>query len=127
MKYPFTVTYTQDGEDNYWIAKSSCLKGCIGQGDTPEKALEELAGNELMWLETAEEFGIAIPKLQVDKEASFSGRLSLRISPAVHMKASALAKKEGISLNQFINDAVVNYSAELLSSMGIFSAAPQTA
>ena len=62
--YPF-YTYTDEADGHvYWVAKSRILKGCIGQGDTVDDAINELAVNENDWLETAREFGIAIPDHQ---------------------------------------------------------------
>lgn len=119
MKYPFNVVFTKDGADTYWLAKSCCLKGCIGQGQTMEEALEELAGNESMWLETAIECGIDIPDIPIEEENTYSGKLSLRMSPEVHKRAATIAKQEGISLNQYVNDAIVNYNAELSTGVHI--------
>ena len=113
MKYPFNVVWVQDGADCYWLAKSSCLNGCIGQGDSAEEAIKELEENELMWLETAKEVGIKIPEVPVEDTVTYSGRLSLRMSPAVHKQAAIIAKREGVSLNQYVNNAIVNYNAEL--------------
>ena len=42
----------------------------------------------------------------------YSGKLTLRISPSEHEKAAKYAKREGVSLNQYINDAVVAKNAE---------------
>ena len=62
MKYPF-YTYNDEIEGHtFWVAKSLSLKGCVGQGDTIDDAVSELAVNENDWLEGAEEFGITIPK-----------------------------------------------------------------
>ena len=43
----------------------------------------------------------------------YSGKISLRFSPFVHEQASGLAKKQGINLNQYINDAIVYYNSML--------------
>ena len=61
MKYPF-YTYIDKVEGHtFWVAKSLSLKGCVGQGDTLDDAISELAVNENDWLEEAEESGIAVP------------------------------------------------------------------
>ena len=112
MKYPFSVAQMQNEGHVYWVAKSSQLDGCIGQGETAEEALTELAENEEVWLETAKEFGIPIPDVCIEKAQMFSGKMTLRVSPSVHAKAAYLAKKDGISLNQYINDALVAYNQE---------------
>lgn len=107
MKYPFTVFKSQVDDHVFWIAKSTLLKGCVGQGETQEEALNELSENEESWLEAAKEFGIPIPQIPVDDLDKYSGKMTLRVAPSVHRMASMMAKREGISLNQYISDAIV--------------------
>lgn len=113
MKYPFSVYQAHYEGHIFWVAKSSVLKGCVGQGDTQEEAMRELEDNEIEWLDTAQEVGVPIPEIPVEQPVEFSGKLTLRVSPSVHQKAAALAKIEGISLNQYINDAVIARNSEL--------------
>lgn len=117
MKYPFHVYQTRVEDHVFWIAKSDSLKGCVGQGDTQEIAIKELSDNENAWLEAAKEAGIPIPDVSQDNLSDYSGKMTLRISPSEHRKAVMIAKREGISLNQYINDAVVSRNAAL-SSVG---------
>ena len=117
MKYPFSVFQTEIEKHIFWIAKSNLLKGCIGQGDTQEEAIKELAENEKAWLETAKEVGIKIPDVPVEKLPKYSGKMTLRISPSVHSQAAEFAKKEGISLNQYINDAIVRKNSYIAALM----------
>ncbi len=113
MKYPFRVFQTAVEQHVFWVAQSQSLKGCVAQGDTPEKAINELAQNELEWLETAAECGIPIPEVPSESlNKEYSGKLTVRIAPAVHEKAAQMAKREGVSLNQYINDAIVNWNAQ---------------
>lgn len=114
MKYEFEV-YQMKVEDHlFWVAKSKFLKGCVGQGETTAEAVNELEGNEFEWLETAKQCGIPIPDMHVRTDSpQYSGKISLRFSPFVHEQASDLAKKQGISLNQYINDAIVYYNSML--------------
>ena len=115
MKYEFEV-YQMKVEDHvFWVAKSKRLKGCVGQGETTAEAVNELEGNEFEWLETAKQCGIPIPDMHVRTDSpQYSGKISLRFSPFVHEQASDLAKKQGISLNQYINDAIVYYNSMLI-------------
>ena len=53
MIYPFQLNRQKERKHSFWVAKSLSLKGCVGQGDTPEKAVAELEGNEEEWLSTA--------------------------------------------------------------------------
>lgn len=48
MIYPYMVYRVKNGEEEYWVAKSSCLKGCIGQGETPNDAEAELEKNDIL-------------------------------------------------------------------------------
>lgn len=116
MKYPFIVFRTQADHHVFWIAKSTQLNGCVGQGDTQDEAIAELADNEAAWLDTAQEVGIPIPDVPIETDQEYSGKLTLRVSHSVHKKAAMLAKKDGISLNQYINDAIVAHNSELSTS-----------
>lgn len=44
----------------------------------------------------------------------YSGRISTRIAPHIHAQAAKLAEEQGISLNQYINDAIVAMNNYLL-------------
>jgi len=111
MIYPFSASCEVYGERKIWVARSKSLKGCLGQGDTLEQAIAELQDNEKGWLETAEVAGIPIPEVPDDAVENYSGKMTIRVSPSVHMKAAQKAKQEGISLNQYINDAIVTQNS----------------
>lgn len=128
MKYPYRVNLVQEADgERYWVARSESLKGCIGTGDTPEDAVKELEENEVAWLETALEFGAEIPEVPFENAESFSGKFTARVSPAVHRIAAEQAKKQGISLNQYVNDAIVNYSAEMRTADALSKAVTMAA
>lgn len=59
MIYPFRMYKETVEEHTFFVAESAALKGCVGQGDTPEEALNELSTNEAAWIECANEMGIA--------------------------------------------------------------------
>ena len=58
MLYEFKAYQEKVDDHVFWVAESSCLKGCIGQGETYDKAIKELEDNEKVWLDTAKEFGL---------------------------------------------------------------------
>lgn len=113
MKYPFNVFQTQVDDHVFWVAKSTTLKGCVGQGETAQEAVDELASNEIEWIVTAEEVGTSIPIVPIEPVQEYSGKLTLRVSPSVHKQAALIAKKEGVSLNQYLNDAIVSKNSEM--------------
>lgn len=112
MKYPYTVYQAVVEGHTFWIARCPSLKGCVGQGETIEEALNELEANEAEWIVTAEECGIEVPPIPVVQETVPSGKFTVRVSPSVHQLAIECAHEQGISLNQYINDAIVSYNAQ---------------
>ena len=79
IKYPFKVFQTEIEGHIFWVAKSSYLKGCIGQGDLIEEALNELEENEKAWLETASQTGIPIPEITTERLEEYSGKMELSL------------------------------------------------
>ena len=72
MIYNFTVFQQKVDDHTFWVAKSTQLKGCVGQGDTCDEAIKELEENEREWLTTAKEFNIEIPKVDSELPATCS-------------------------------------------------------
>lgn len=60
MEYSIVIYY--DPEDRIYVASIPELSGCIAHGETREEALREIQVACELWLETAEEDGIVIPK-----------------------------------------------------------------
>ena len=113
MLYPYTVKYYEANEHGFWIAESLTLKGCVGQGDTDSQAITELETNETEWLQTARELDIPIPERAPTALPKYSGKFTVRLSPATHADAAAFAKSQGISLTQYVSDAIVAQNAKL--------------
>lgn len=53
-------------------------------------------------------------KYDAPQEPKYSGRISTRIAPNIHKQAAELAAEQGISLNQYISDAIVAMNYQLL-------------
>jgi predicted RNase H-like HicB family nuclease len=60
--YKIEIFYS--AEDEGYIAVAPDLPGCSAFGETEEAALEEIKTAQELWLETAQEEGIAIPELE---------------------------------------------------------------
>lgn len=104
MTYSYYTYKLQTTDGEVWVAESLSLNGCAGQGNTPEEAVMELESNEVEWLTTAQKMNIDIPQEATNR---YSGKISLRLAPSEHRKAVIRAKIEGISLNQYLCDAIV--------------------
>lgn len=113
MKYPYKVQPVQEADgERYWVARSESLNGCIGTGNTSEEATRELEENEIAWIESALEFGIEIPPVSYDREEKYRGKFTVRLSPFEHRRAVEQANRQGLSLNQYVVNAIINYTAE---------------
>lgn len=110
MKYDFSVARECVEDQVYWIARCKEVNTIVGQGDTPEEAIKELESNETAWLEMAADLGMEIPEVYPTTRRQYSGKFMTRISPTAHATAAAFASADGISLNQYVSDAISYYN-----------------
>lgn len=89
-----------------WVAEYPDLKGCVGGGVTPEEALSEAEENKIIYLSMLTELGKPVPKPTEKKKTSASGKLSLRLSKSMHEEIVTKSDKEGVSINQYIVEAI---------------------
>lgn len=88
-------------DDGSFRAEIVEFPGCMATGDTPAEAVESLEGAALDWLIAVIESDQSVPEpLEVNNE--YSGKLVLRFPKSLHKKATWVADREGVSLNQFI-------------------------
>ncbi len=50
------------GEDGYWVAECPSLPGCISQGETKEKAIENIKEAISLYIEALKEDSLPIPE-----------------------------------------------------------------
>lgn len=93
-------------EDGGFVARHPDLEGCISQGETADEAVASLAEARGLWLEECLDAGLEIPE---PAEPRGSGRLLLRMARSLHSRLAGLAEKEGVSLNQLVNQALSEY------------------
>lgn len=103
--YPVEVFEIATTEGNEWMARFPDVRGCVGGGETPEEALHEALENLEFHLESLEKLGLPIPEPS-KVQTTFKGNISVRMSSGLHEQVSYLAKKEDISINQFIVEAI---------------------
>lgn len=87
------------------------LPGLIAEGETADEALQNLDSAAQSWLHAARENGypVAAP---IDYDGA-SGKIALRVSRRIHAQAAERAELEGVSLNQFIGNALASYMGQL--------------
>src|SRR5271166_2311486 len=76
--------------------------GCIATGETAAETFVALEDVARSWLLATLERGQNIPLPVENNSNAFSGRLVLRLPKSLHKKATWVAEREGVSLNQFI-------------------------
>ena len=88
-----------------WLAEIPDLPGCMSDGETPQQAIENLEDAKIAWIETALKRGqdIPLPEEEVDY---YSGKFTLRIPKTLHRELAQAAKKEGVSLNSYIQTLI---------------------
>ena len=98
LNYPVTIHPDIDGG---FVAEIQELPGCITQGETLEEVFEAIEDARRGWIQVAFESGQDIP-LPRDIE-EYSGRILLRIPKSLHGTLTYAAKRDGVSLNQYIS------------------------
>jgi antitoxin HicB len=105
---PYHLTIVHDTEDKArpWTASVEELPGCTTRGRTSDEVLASVRSAMVHWIEAALHEGREIPE---PKSAnSHSGRLLLRMPRTLHADLTRVAEREGVSLNQFITDALAS-------------------
>ena len=87
-------------EDGGYVAEIEDLPGCFTQGETLEETYANIEEARRLWIEVAYEDGQDIPEPR-DKKG-YSGNFIVRGPKSLHRKLDQMAKREGVSLNQYL-------------------------
>lgn len=99
MQLPYTIKLIKEDDGTYYVAVDE-LPGCASMGDTANEAMEMIQDAMRGWLESNLERGLEIPLPEVMRE--YSGRFIVKVPASLHKKLVFEAKKEGVSLNQYV-------------------------
>jgi predicted RNase H-like HicB family nuclease len=99
LPYNIIVRHIKDESADYYFATVLELDGCMGDGNTCEKAIADVRKAMKGWIGTRLDNGFPVP-LPVSPE-NYSGKFVVRVPKSLHAKLSIAAGKEGISLNQY--------------------------
>ncbi len=78
--------------------------GCFAQGESAAEAYTNLERAAHAWIEACQEQGQDVPAPMAN--AGYSGKIVLRLPKSVHRQAARMAKRDGVSLNQFLVSSV---------------------
>jgi antitoxin HicB len=93
-------------EDDAFVALHPELDGCFSHGKTPDEAVANLKEARALWIEECLDADLPIPE---PGETRASGKFLVRTSRSLHRRLSELAEREGVSLNQLVNQALSEY------------------
>ncbi len=96
----YQVSFKEAPDADAVVAWIPDLPGCMTQGDSFEEAAELIQDAKELWIEVAFENGDHIPE-PID-EQEYSGKISLRMTKALHRMLAVQAQREGVSRNQYI-------------------------
>lgn len=97
---PYTIVIKRDDEGDF-VARISELQGCTAHGSTVQEAVDCLEEQKKAWIEDALEVGDPIPE-PTPEESLPSGKWLQRVTRSLHAKVAEQARREGVSLNQFV-------------------------
>ena len=119
----------EGGPPSNYSAWSPDLPGCVAVGETPDEAVRRIQGAIREWLADAAGKDRKAPKPRA--ASSHSGRLLIRMPPALHAELARAAERREVSLNQFITTslatAVRSHDGEKLGGTAPGGAAEQPA
>jgi antitoxin HicB len=97
LRYPITIHSDPDGG---YVAEIEELPGCMTQAETLDEVFKAIEDARQVWINGTYEMGQDIP-LPRDME-EHSGKFMLRIPRSLHRNLARAAKREGVSLNQYV-------------------------
>ncbi len=111
MNYKMIIYKMDNGDGLDFVAEYPALKGVSGVGTNPQEAIESLELSAKFNIDALKEAGLPIPEEDAYIEDDYSGKVTLRLSKGLHRKVSDIANNQGISLNQYLNEAISSYSS----------------
>lgn len=100
-RYPIEVFWSD--EDEGFVALFPDLPGCSACGETEADAIMEARDAAAAWLDAAKTAGREIPEPTPPQDDSgYSGRFLVRLPRRLHADLARNAKREGVSLNQYL-------------------------
>lgn len=101
-KYAFNIIWSE--EDGEFVATCPAFPGLSALGETEEEALAEAKIALGLFIKTCEAQGIPLP--ESDQAQDYSGQFRVRLPKSLHRQAAQLAALDGVSLNQFVANAI---------------------
>ncbi len=108
MSLRYTIRLVQEKSGSFF-AEIEELPGCMAQGETVEEAIDNLKKSKRIWLQSMLQKRMIIPEPR--GVVKYSGKFLMRMPAYLHKRLSSDAKKEGVSLNQYVLSLLVERSS----------------
>jgi antitoxin HicB len=118
---PWTIELKRNADGSFF-ARIVELPGCMTEGETELEALQNLKEALEVWLASELERGHPIPEPEGRR---YSGTFTVRTSPWLHRVVAAAARRQGVSLNEFVNEAIA-LAAGGAAAFRVTAAGPST-
>lgn len=99
LSLPYRLEIVPDPDEGGYAARYPELPGCITCADTMDELVANAEDAKRVWLEAAQEEGLAIAEPARDED--YSGQFKLRIPKSLHRALAEHSRAEGISMNQY--------------------------
>lgn len=106
LSLPYAVRVYREPDGSGFTAEIPDLPGCITCADTLDEVWALIEDAKRGWLELALADGDPIPEPAPPVEDQPSGKFTVRVPRSLHRKLSEEARREGVSLNQFVTVAL---------------------
>lgn len=106
VRLPYAVRIYREPDGSGFTAEIPDLPGCITCADTLDEVWALIDDAKRGWLELALADGDPIPEPAPMLEEQPSGKFTVRVPRSLHRKLSEEARREGVSLNQFVTVAL---------------------
>ena len=106
LSLPYAVRVYREPDGSGFTAEIPDLPGCITCADTLDEVWALIEDAKRGWLELALADGDPILEPAPPLEDQPSGKFTVRVPRSLHRKLSEEARREGVSLNQFVTVAL---------------------
>ena len=106
LDYRFIAYQIETTKGLSWCVEYPDIPAVVGGGKTKSLALKDAEDNLKAYLSYLKKNKKPIP-LKTSYRQSYSGRVTLRISKELHKTISQLSDINGVSLNSYINEALI--------------------
>ena len=103
---PYAVRVYREPAGSGFTAEIPDLPGCITCADTLDEVWALIEDAKQGWLELALADGDPTPEPTPPLEEQPSGKFTVRVPRSLHRKLTEEARREGVSLNQFVTVAL---------------------